>query len=73
MALIQYIVQPYDRWDSIAQKAYGEPHRWPEITAANPQVQLAAMPAPGTKLWVPIIELPKAADATAGLPSWRRP
>jgi hypothetical protein len=72
MTYVPYNVQPYDRWDTIAHKAYGEAHRYPEILDANPRLAITAMPTPGTVVWVPVIELPTATTPAAGLPPWKR-
>lgn len=73
MAFVRYTIQPYDRWDSIAAKAYGQPERWPEITAANPGVKLDALPPVGVVISIPVIEATSDLDTdNIGLPPWRR-
>lgn len=67
-----YTVQLYDTWQLIAHLAYGQPERWPELTAANPNMALLAMPTPGATMWVPVIDPPSAVTSTVGLPPWRR-
>jgi len=70
---IKYTTRPEDTWPTIATKAYGQPERWPEITAANPHLNLVAVLAEGTVVWVPAIEVPAPIDtAVIGLPPWKR-
>ncbi len=71
MSYTPYIVQEYDRWDTIAHKAYGQPERWPEIARANPNIKLDALPTPGSVVWVPIIQAEQTVTTSAGRPPWK--
>ena len=70
-AFKKYVTQPLDRWADIAQLAWGQPEKWPEIAAANPAVALVTVFTPGTVIFVPIISTPANATTTVGLPSWK--
>lgn len=71
MAQTQYITLGGERWDTIAQKAYGDPMKFQLIIGANPSVALLAVLPPGLALNVPIddapIDVPQAL-----LPPWKQ-
>jgi len=59
-----------ERWDTIAQKAYGNPLLFPEICAANPDIPLDAVMEQGIELLIPV--LPEADTDTNLLPPWKQ-
>lgn len=67
---IPYTTKPGDRWDTIANKAYGDATRYEEIQEANPSVPIEAELPGGLKLQIPIIDQPKT-DLN-NLPPWKR-
>lgn len=69
---IQYTTQYGDRWTDIADRAYGEFHRWPEIAKANPQLALVSVLTAGTDVWVPVIEAAVVqTSVVVGRPPWK--
>ncbi len=68
----QYNVTAPERWDSIANKAYGDAGRIDEIIAANPDVEITAVVPAGTALNIPIISEDEQAITNSDLPPWLR-
>lgn len=60
-----------DRWDSIAQKAYGNSFNVGKIIVANPKVAIVAVLTGDIDLLIPIIVNQQTLD-TALLPPWKR-
>jgi hypothetical protein len=58
------------RWDTIAQKAYGNSFKIQEIILANPNLEVLETIPAGTKVLVPIIEI--APIDVIGLPPWKQ-
>ncbi len=66
----QYVVTTPDRWDNIANKAYGDPGLIQGIVEANPDVDITAVIPAGTILNIPIITIEAQDTDTADLPPW---
>lgn len=62
--------QGNDRWDLIAQRAYGNPMKINLIIEANPTVPITPIIEAGTLLRVPV--LPGINIDTLRLPPWKR-
>lgn len=72
MSTIQYITSGYERWDTIAFKAYGNAALSEVIIKANPEVDITDILAPGIILDLPILEGIEAATDIDLLPPWKR-
>lgn len=70
MASYQYIVKSDERWDNIANAAYGNPGLIELIVQANPNVLVAAVVPAGTILEIPIIEEVNPTTDKDLLPPW---
>lgn len=66
----EYITIDGDRWDTIAWKAYGNAHLYPQIVEANPDVAAEPVLPVGTRLLIPVATSPEI-DKTF-LPPWKR-
>lgn len=61
------------RWDSISQRAYGDPYRFPEVIRANPNQRASLVVPDGVRLSVAVDTLADIqANDTANLPPWKR-
>lgn len=67
----EYVTVQSDRWDLIADKFYGDPTRYEEIIAANPDVPITPILASGLVLRIPITTTAQAVAAME-LPPWKR-
>lgn len=67
---IQYVAIDGDRWDVLADIAYGDETLFAPIIAANPSIPIDDTIAAGTPVFVPIIELPAPVN---NLPPWLKP
>lgn len=65
-----YITSEGDRWDSIADKAYGDVTKMDKIIDANPDLALVAEFRDGVTITLPII--PESETQTSNLPPWKR-
>jgi nucleoid-associated protein YgaU len=66
----EYITVEGDRWDTVAQKAYGDPLLYPDIAKANRGLKLEDVITAGTKLMIPVLA---AVDLDVNLlPPWKR-
>lgn len=65
-----YTTLQNDRWDLIADKAFGDSTRYPEIIALNPGVAIDDILIGGMDLVVPIVESKPSQDFQ--LPPWKR-
>jgi phage tail protein X len=65
-----YITKEGDRWDTIADKAYGDVTKMDKIVDANPDLALVASFREGITLLLPII--PDTETQTSNLPPWKR-
>lgn len=70
--ITQYIVTEGERWDTVAQKAYGKPGAFAGIIAANPLVPITPRIAGGTILSIPIIENNSFQTDAEMLPPWKQ-
>jgi len=60
-----------ERWDQLAYRYYGDPHRYEPIIRANPSVPITPTLPGGVRLLVPVIP-PTDLVAEADLPPWKR-
>lgn len=68
---LEYVTQDGDRWDTIAYRHYGNPHRYEPILRANPGVPIRPILPGGVRLLIPV--LPQSdLVADADLPPWKR-
>lgn len=72
MATTQHIVIDGERWDTIAEKAYGRGDLAKLIIAANPRVPITPRLIGGTVLEVPIIETNEVQTDAEKLPPWKK-
>ncbi|MNL73910.1 hypothetical protein D3C87_1994460 [compost metagenome] len=72
MATQQYVVQVDERWDLIANKAYGNPGKSAVIIEANPNVSITDIVPAGTILEIPILEEELVKTPTESLPPWKQ-
>jgi hypothetical protein len=70
MANFQYIVIAPERWDYIANKAYGKPGMVTPLVKANPNVLITAVIPAGTILNIPILEEDQVQIDSDLLPPW---
>lgn len=62
-----------DRWDTVAQKAYGDPTQYQQIIAANPGIAISAQLPAGILLKVPVISTQvQSVQNQSSLPPWKR-
>lgn len=66
---VRYVTKDGDRWDLIAQRAYGDPWAFEAIVAANPHVPIRPVLPGGIELMIPVRE-PKV--ETSDVPPWKR-
>lgn len=67
----EYIAIQGDRWDTIANKAYGDATAMNPIFDANPAMALVTSFEGGERLIVPIVEISNTTDKSL-LPPWKR-
>lgn len=72
MANTQYIVTEGERWDTIANKAYGSATAFAGIIAANPLVPITTRLPGGTVLIIPILEDNNILTDAESVPPWKR-
>lgn len=65
-----YITSHGDRWDLIADRAYGDVTKMDKIIDANPDLALVVQFQEGVTLNLPII--PETNTQTSNLPPWKR-
>lgn len=65
-----YNTKEGDRWDSIADKAYGDVTKMGVIIEANPDLAIVTSFRAGMTIQLPII--PEAETQTDNLPPWKR-
>lgn len=68
----QYIVSEGERWDTIAQKAYGRASLMQPIIEANPTVPITPRLTGGTVLLIPVIDEVEVKTDKELLPPWKR-
>lgn len=69
---VEYIVKDGDRWDTIANKAYGDPTLFGGIIEANKATVISPIVPTGTRLIIPILEQNEIEVDTELLPPWKR-
>ena len=69
---IPYIVTEGERWDTIAEKAYGKASAYQGIIAANPNVPITTRLNGGIVLLIPILENNSIVTDAESLPPWKR-
>lgn len=73
MAVTHYTTSEGERWDSIAQKAYGDTTRIAEIINANKGVAIGQTLPAGLVINVPILEASETGEVQTNLlPPWKR-
>lgn len=70
MSHTKYITQEGDRWDLIADKAYGDATKITPIIEANPGVPKTPVLPSGITLYVPLMDV-ETVDTNL-LPPWKR-
>lgn len=70
--ITEYVVKQGDRWDTVAQKAYGDSTLISGIIEANPAVVVSAVLEPGVRLIIPILEEGEIIIDSELLPPWKR-
>lgn len=70
--IAEYVVKQGDRWDTVAQKAYGDSTLVSGIIDANPAVVVSAVLEPGVRLVIPILEEGDIIIDSELLPPWKR-
>lgn len=68
---IKYTTSEGDRWDSIAQRMYGDPWAFGPIIAANPSVPIRPVLPGGIVLYIPV-RRSSVTTQTSQLPPWKR-
>jgi hypothetical protein len=68
---IPYTVTEGERWDTIANKAYGKASAYQPIIAANPNVPITTRLTGGTILLIPIVENNSILTNKELLPPWK--
>jgi hypothetical protein len=69
---IPYTVTEGERWDHIAQKAYGKASNYQPIIAANPTIPITTRLPAGIVLRIPIIPDNNILTDTELIPPWKR-
>lgn len=64
---IEIVTLEGDRWDLIADRAYGDPYDYERIIAANPHIPIRPVLPAGLRVRVPVVEAP----SVGGLPPWK--
>ena len=73
MAVTQYTTSEGERWDTIAQKAYGEPSQIATIINANKGLAISETLPAGIVINVPILEPEETEGVNSNLlPPWKR-
>lgn len=70
MATRNYITKQGDRWDSIADSAYGDVTKMNDVIEANPDIAMVAAFDEGITLKLPIIEDVNTQNEL--LPPWKQ-
>lgn len=69
---IPYTTIEGDRWDNLANRAYGDPMLYGIITAANPYVPITDIIPGGTELVIPITAAGTSGVDSSLLPPWKQ-
>lgn len=70
VTIVPYITNEGDRWDLIADKAYGDVTKMDKIIEANPDLALVTNFREGVTIMLPIIS--ETETQTSTLPPWKR-
>ncbi|MGG6295303.1 tail protein X [Leptolyngbya sp. AN02str] len=69
---VELVTVEGQRWDAIANLAYGNPYGYEPILRANPQwLGVDRLPG-GTVLQIPVIDQPAVTMTREQLPPWKR-
>lgn len=68
----EYITKQNQRWDQVAQEAYGQSTLIEGIIAANPIVPITDKLPAGTVLQIPVLDEVSVKTTTELLPPWKR-
>lgn len=68
----QYVVKEGERWDHIANKAYGRASLFQPIVEANPLVPITPRLAGGTILIIPVLDEVESKTDKELLPPWKQ-
>jgi len=69
MEYLVHITTEGERWDQLAWRYYGNPHRYLPVMQANPHIPLTSVLPANLTLSIPVLE---AETATDDLPPWMR-
>jgi len=69
---IPYTVTGSQRWDTVANAAYGKASAYPAIIAANPNIPVTPIIPGGTVLQIPVLENNSIETAKEQLPPWKQ-
>jgi nucleoid-associated protein YgaU len=72
MAFVEYVSKQGDRWDIIANKAYGDPTLINGIIEANTSLSIIPIIPVGSRIIVPILEIGEIQIDSELLPPWKR-
>lgn len=72
MAFVEYVSKQGDRWDIIANKAYGDPTLINGIIEANTSLSITPIIPVGSRIIVPILEVGEIQIDSELLPPWKR-
>jgi len=72
MAFTTTVTYDGERWDQVANRAYGDPTQMDRIIFANPLVSADDRLAGGIILVIPIIDNTVVSASTEGLPPWKQ-
>lgn len=72
MNYIERKTKPGDRWDSLANEAYGDPFALKTITDANPDLALVDVLPGGLIIRIPILPIPDTNIDISLLPPWKQ-
>jgi nucleoid-associated protein YgaU len=67
---LEHITAAGERWDTLANRYYGDPMKYELIIAANPDVLIAPILPSGLKLKIPVLEEPETIQEN--LPPWKQ-
>lgn len=66
---VEHVTTEGERWDLLAWRYYGDPHRYEAIIAANPEAPIRPTLPSGLRLRIPVLPAPDV--LAAGLPPWK--
>lgn len=72
METSNYIVIEGERWDTVAQKAYGDASLYRGIIEANPDVPVSPTLIGGTVLIIPVLAFTDVKTNKELLPPWKQ-